>query len=60
MDLSTLNISTGQNVLLLWGSAAPPAAMTSTVDSLTQMVGDAGKVQVENIQRLAMCKQKFL
>lgn len=47
-------IKTGQNVLIMWGLSAPADKLQAVVDDAKKIVGDAGQVSVENIDRLAI------
>ena len=56
MAMDGLHIQGGEKVVLLWGSSSPPEGLKTAVDQLTQKVGSTGKVQVEHIERLNLCK----
>lgn len=45
-------IKTGQNVLLLWGSASNPDTLKPTVEAVRIKVGSTAQVQVEHSERL--------
>ena len=49
-------IKPGQGVLVAWGSGQSPDSIKAIVERLTECVGNEGKVQVENLERLSMCK----
>ena len=44
----------GQHVVMLWGSSSSPQSLESHVKSLQQAVSATGRIQVENIERLAI------
>ena len=54
--MDQLEISSRSKVLLLWGARNSPEAVKYAVNQLTQKVGADGKVQVEHIERLQLCK----
>ncbi|KAJ1529193.1 hypothetical protein ONE63_005998 [Megalurothrips usitatus] len=47
-------INPGHNVLILWGSSAPAERLQAFVDDSKKIVGDSGRVAVENVDRLAI------
>ena len=47
--------SEGQHVLLIWGAANSPDSLKNCVDDINSQIGSSGKVQVENVERLALC-----
>lgn len=49
-------VQTGQCILLLWNGQQPSDDMKKIVDTLLAQVGQSGKVQVEHVDRLTMCK----
>ena len=51
------SIHTGQNVLVVWGSAPPKEVFQNIVGELQKLTGPLGKVAVENVERLTMGKQ---
>lgn len=51
-----LDISAGQKILLLWSGNQAVEKLQQVVEELKAKVGETGKVQVENIERLALCK----
>lgn len=51
-----LDISAGQKILLLWSGNEAVEKLQQVVEELRTKVGETGKVQVENIERLALCK----
>ena len=53
-------VKQGQDVLLLWASANPPSTIKSTVESLKGRIGTQGRIQVEHVERLSLCKEIFL
>ena len=55
-SLSSLNLLGDGNVLLLWGAHNQPEFVKDTVNVLKQKVGDGGHIQVENTDRLILCK----
>ena len=54
--MDQLNLNGGFKVLLLWGPGNPPESVKDAVTVLTQKVGADGKVQVEHVERLQLCK----
>ena len=56
--MDQLEISVGSKVLLLWGASNSPEAVKDAVNQLTHKVGADGKVQVEHMERLQLCKLK--
>ena len=55
-----LDVQSGQHVLVLWGSGSSPGTLEGYVAELQKAVTSAGRVQVENIERLAMCKSTMM
>lgn len=55
-SVDTLGVSAGQRVLLLWSGNQAVEKLQQNVELLTRKVGETGKVQVENIERLTLCK----
>ncbi len=55
-SLSSLTLSGNEKVLLLWGAHNEPESVKDSVNVLKQKIGDGGHVQVENMDRLVMCK----
>lgn len=51
-----LDISAGQKILLLWSGNQAVEKLQQVVEELKAKAGETGKVQVENIERLALCK----
>ena len=51
-----LRVEAGQSILLLWFGQNPAESMKDTVNDLLQRVGESGKVQVEHVERLSVCK----
>ncbi|XP_062592971.1 anamorsin homolog isoform X1 [Saccostrea cucullata] len=49
-----LGVSTGQRVLLIWSGNQGVEKLQQAVEELQKEVGDSGKVQVENIERLTL------
>ena len=56
--MESIEVSPGQSVLLLWSGNLSPELLQTSVQQLKEKVGDGGKVQVENIERLSLCKYK--
>ena len=54
--MEQLDIAAGSKVLLLWGASHSPESVKDSVNQLAQKVGSSGKVQVEHIERLQLCK----
>ena len=54
--MESIEVSPGQSVLLLWSGNLSPELLQTSVQQLKEKVGDGGKVQVENIERLSLCK----
>jgi hypothetical protein len=48
------SIQSGQNVLVVWGSAPLAEKFQNIVGELQKQTGSLGKVAVENIDRLTM------
>ena len=44
----------GQRVLLTWGKGQEPECIKTSVEGLNSIIGQSGKLQVENIDRLAL------
>lgn len=55
MDFLTKNAEKKQ-VLFVWHPQNLPEKVKEIVENLTKEVGKAGGVQVENVERLIMCK----
>ncbi|XP_048755151.2 anamorsin homolog [Ostrea edulis] len=53
-SVDTLGVSAGQRVLLLWSGNQAVEKLQQNVELLTRKVGETGKVQVENIERLTL------
>ncbi len=51
--------SGGQRVLLLCGEAQSPESLKTVVDNISKDVGTSGKVQVEHVDRLILCKYSY-
>jgi hypothetical protein len=49
-------IKEGQTVLLIWSGVSPPQDLEEIVGRMTQLAGSSGKVNVEHIDRLKLCK----
>ena len=49
----------GGAILVLWGAGSPPGTLKEVVDALQDRVGLTGRVQVEHIDRLILCKYLF-
>ncbi|OWF48023.1 anamorsin homolog [Mizuhopecten yessoensis] len=54
MTLDKIEVKNGQKVLILWSGSQPPSSFKNVIESLNTLVGDAGKVQPEHIERLAI------
>lgn len=52
-------VSSGQVVLLIWGSSPPPSNMEQYVNNLRTKTGTDGFVQVENAEMLLQCRIQF-
>ena len=52
-------VSSGQVVLLIWGSSPPPSNMEEYVNNLRTKTGTDGFVQVENAEMLLQCRIQF-
>nr|XP_022341430.1 anamorsin homolog [Crassostrea virginica] len=52
--VQNLDVSVGQKVLLLWSGNQDVKKLQQLVEALTKRVGETGKVQVENIERLTL------
>ena len=55
-DMDQLDLSVGSKVLLLWGPNNASESVKDAVNVLMQKVGADGKVQVEHVERLQLCK----
>ena len=53
-------LSGGQRVLLTWGEGQDPEGIKRAVERLSAALGQNGKLQVENIERLALGKIYFI
>ena len=53
-----MELSSGHCVLLLWGAGQSPDQLQGYVETLKSQVGETGKIQVENLDRLVMCKHR--
>ena len=49
-------IKEGQKVLLIWSGMSPPQDLEQIVGRMTELAGSSGKVNVEHIDRLKLCK----
>lgn len=49
-------IKEGQAVLLIWSGVSPPHDLKDIVGRMSQLVSSTGKVNVEHIDRLKLCK----
>ena len=58
--VENLDVSVGQKVLLLWSGNQDVKKLQQLVEALTKRVGETGKVQVENIERLTLCELMIL
>ncbi|XP_022108102.1 anamorsin homolog [Acanthaster planci] len=54
MSIMESIISDGQRVLLTWGEGQDPQCIRTTVEGLSSALGQTGKLQVENIDRLVL------
>ena len=50
------NIKDGEKVLLIWSGLSPPQDLQQIVSRMSQLVGSSGKVNVEHVDRLKLCK----
>ena len=55
-DSTMVPATLGDRVLLVWGAANNPADIKDEMNRLNQIVGDGGKIQLEHVERLSMCK----
>ena len=53
-------IKEGQTVLLIWSGVSPPQDIESVVGDMRQETGRSGKVNVEHVDRLKLCKLRSL
>ena len=58
--VENLDVSVGQKVLLLWSGNQDVKKLQQLVEALKKRVGETGKVQVENIERLTLCELMIL
>ncbi|XP_074645159.1 anamorsin homolog [Tubulanus polymorphus] len=57
--VASVDIKSGQTVLLLWGGKeSPPESINSVVSELNKKVAATGKVQVEHVERLHLSAHK--
>ena len=54
--MNQLDLNKGCKVLLLWGASNASESVKDAVNVLMQKVGADGKVQVEHVERLQLCK----
>lgn len=54
--MDNIEVQVGQQVLFLWSGDQPSETMKDTVNTLLQMVGETGRVQVEHVDRLSICR----
>ena len=54
--MDQLDLIKGCKVLLLWGASNASESVKDAVNVLMQKVGADGKVQVEHVERLQLCK----
>lgn len=50
----------GQKVLLIWSGVSPPRDIQEIVDKLKERVNSDGKVSLEHVDRLKMCKSMVI
>ncbi|XP_067000741.2 anamorsin homolog [Anabrus simplex] len=48
------DIKNGDHVLIVWGSAVPAEKLRDTVEEVRRITGEAGRVALENVDRLCM------
>ncbi|XP_025114811.1 anamorsin homolog [Pomacea canaliculata] len=56
--MDNIEVQVGQQVLFLWSGDQPSETMKDTVNTLLQMVGETGRVQVEHVDRLSISSHK--
>ena len=56
VEMDQLDLNKGWKVLLLWGASNASESVKDAVNVLMQKVGADGKVQVEHVERLQLCK----
>ena len=50
------DIKQGENALLIWSGISPSQDLQEIVASMTELTGVCGKVSVEHVDRLKLCK----
>ena len=55
----TDKVTQNERVLLVWSMHNDPESVKQSVEVLSGKVGSNGKVQVENRDRLLLCKKHF-
>ena len=56
VEMDQLDLIKGCKLLLLWGANNASESVKDAVNVLMQKVGADGKVQVEHVERLQLCK----
>lgn len=54
--MADFGVKAGDKVLFVWAQPSAPAALKQRAEELAAIVGEDGRVSMENMERLLMCE----